>query len=121
MSEKKLERVIGCRVTEDEERDLSRIAGYLSMSSSELMRWFVQHAIEAERVIKEEIREKGIILPPEAFLARMDGHLSGWFREAFLSTNWISRPEEIEAVGLKLLELAKVFRESLPKDNTGGP
>jgi hypothetical protein len=42
----------------------------------------------------------------------MDGRLADWFRQAFLSTNWIERPEEIEAIGLKLLELAKAFRSS---------
>lgn len=110
--------VASCRLSEDEAQDFSRIASYLNMSSSELMRWFVQQAIKAEQMIKKEAREKGVVLPPEAFLARMDGQLSGWFQRAFLSTNWISRPEEIEGVGLKLLELAKVFRDSLRRGDT---
>lgn len=119
MGEKKLEKVIGCRVTEEEEEGFSRIAGYLSMSSSEFMRWFVQHVITAEGMIMEEIREKGTLAPSEAFLIRMNGHLSEWFRDAFLTTNWVKRPEEIEAVGLKLLELAKMFRTSLHDGNIG--
>jgi len=110
MNGKKLEKVIGCRVTGQEEQDFGRIAGYLETTSSELLRWFVQRAIKAEQVIMEEVREKGIILPPEAFLARMNGQFSNWFREAFLVTNWIQRPEEIEGVGLKLLDLAQRFR-----------
>jgi len=111
--EKRLDKVIGCRLSEDEEQAFCRIANYLNMSGSELMRWFVQRAIEAERVIKQEIMEKGVILPSEAFLARMDGHLTEWFREAFISTNLITKPEEIEAVGFKLLKLASLFRGSL--------
>ena len=102
--------VVSCRLNDEEAQAFSRIASYLGKSESELIRWFVQQAINVERVIMDEIREKGMVSPPEALLARMNGHLSEWFRGAFLSTNWVSRPEEIEAIGLKLLELANVFR-----------
>jgi len=113
--------VVSCRLNDEEVQAFSRIASYLGKSESELIRWFVQQAISVERVIMDEIREKGVVSPPEAFLARMDGHLSEWFREAFLSTNWVSRPEEIEAMGLKLLELANVFRGySRPDENRPG-
>jgi len=105
--------VLSCRLNKDEAEAFSRIASYMGKSESELIRWFIQQAINAERVIMEEVREKGVILPPEAFMAGMDGHLVDWFREAFLTTNWIRRPEEIEAVGLKLLEFARLFRTGL--------
>lgn len=111
--------VVSCRLNEDEAQAFSRIASYMDRSESELIRWFIQQAINAERMIMAEIKEKGIVMPTEAFLARMDGHLTRWFHEAFLSTNWVHKPEEIEAVGLKLLELAKVFRESVHRDDTG--
>ena len=111
--------VVSCRLNEDEAQAFSRIASYMGRSESELIRWFIQQAINAECMIMAEIKEKGRVTPPEAFLARMDGHLTRWFHEAFLSTNWVRKPEEIEAVGLKLLELAKVFRESSHRDDTG--
>lgn len=118
MTRRKLGKVLGCRVTEEEEQGFSRIAAYLDMTGSELLRWFVGRAIEAEQAIMEEIREKGGVLPAEAFLAQMDGRFSTWFHEAFLATNWIQRPEEIQAVGLKLLDLAQRFR--LAKETQGG-
>lgn len=111
--------IISCRLTEEEAKNFSRIASQMGKSESELVRWFIQQAIGAEHVIMDEIKEKGMVMPPEAFLAKMDGHLTDWFRKAFLSTNWVSKPEEIQAVGLKLLELAKVFKESLHSGNAG--
>jgi hypothetical protein len=111
--------IISCRLTEEEAKSFSRIASLMGKSESELVRWFIQQAINAERVIMDEIKEKGMVMPPEVFLAKMDGHLTDWFRKAFFSTNWVSKPEEIQAVGLKLLELARVFRESLHGGNAG--